>query len=149
MDNLETGLPIEIHLETRVEQNNETEKHVFNEKGQIAQIGQTLYLRYKETNAEDGTQIPVTLKILPDGDVQLSRGATSSDTHLKLRFSQGNKVLARYRTPYGIIPVETITPRISVQMRSQPLSGEIFISYQLFAQGEHLGNYQIELFFTA
>ncbi|KRN27893.1 hypothetical protein IV38_GL001732 [Lactobacillus selangorensis] len=144
-----TGTPIAIHLETHVTQNGETEKHVFDEKGQLVQIGQSLYIRYKETSEDDGSLIPVTLKIEQNGDIQLSRGDTNGSTHMKLFFAQGKKVLTRYRTPYGIIPVETVTPNMRIRIKNQPVSGEIYVEYQLFAEGQHLGDYQLSLIFTA
>lgn len=143
------GIPITIHLETYVSQDDNDEKHVFDEPGTLVQLGDTLYIRYREINKEERTDYPVTLKLRGDGDVQLTRGASDGDTQLKLHFANERRILTRYRTPYGIIPVETVTPRIDVRMTENPLAGEIYIEYQLFANQQHLGDYRLRLIFKA
>ncbi|ANK60249.1 MULTISPECIES: DUF1934 domain-containing protein [Loigolactobacillus] len=146
---LSTGLPIAIHLETFVTQDDEETQHVFDEAGQLVKMGQTLYIRYKETSEDDGSLIPVTLKVEPEGDVKLTRGDRESGQQLHLRFSRNTRLVAHYQTPYGTIPIETITPRLNIRVKEQPVSGEIYIEYQLFAQNEHLGDYRLRLVFTA
>ncbi|HAJ53850.1 MAG TPA: DUF1934 domain-containing protein, partial [Lactobacillus sp.] len=64
-----------------------------------------LYIRYQEVDEDAGTSMPVTMKLRDDGDIQLSRGSSNGDTQLKLFFANEKRVLTRYRTPYGIIPV--------------------------------------------
>ncbi|WP_179394237.1 DUF1934 domain-containing protein [Lacticaseibacillus absianus] len=142
------GVSIQIHLETYVEQEGTTEKHVFDEPGTLVQVGDTLYIRYREVDPAAGTDYPVTLKLRGDGSVQLARGASDADTHLRLHFANERRILTRYRTPYGDIPVETVTPRLDVRLTEAPLSGEIYIEYELLANGEHLGNYRMRLQFS-
>lgn len=146
---LSRGIPVKIHLETYVTQDDETENHVFDEPGTLVQMGETLYIRYREINEEEGTNYPVTLKLRGDGDVQLSRGGSDDDTQMKLHFANERRVLTRYRTPYGVIPVETVTPRLDVRITTEPLTGEIYIEYELFANGQPLGNYRLRLLFEA
>ncbi|WP_262314985.1 YwiB family protein [Lacticaseibacillus parakribbianus] len=143
------GIAITLHLETFVEQDGETEKHVFDEPGTLVAMGGTLYIRYREVDPTAGTDYPVTLKLRTDGSVQLSRGASDAETNLRLHFANDRRILTRYRTPYGDIPVETVTPRLDVRMTEDPLAGEVYIEYQLFGNGEHLGNYRLHLQFTA
>ncbi|HAJ53851.1 MAG TPA: DUF1934 domain-containing protein, partial [Lactobacillus sp.] len=50
---------------------------------------------------------------------------------------------------YGIIPVETVTPRIDARMTTDPVAGEIYVEYELFANHQHLGNYRLRLQFKA
>ena len=50
----------------------ETENFLFDLQGQAVKIGDTLYIRYKEIQP-DGTDVPVTMKIMPDGLIQLIR----------------------------------------------------------------------------
>ena len=146
---LSHGIPVSIHLETYVTQEGETEEHVFNEPGTIVELNDTLYIRYREINEKEHTDYPVTLKLRSDGDVQLSRGGSNDDMQLKLHFANEKRILTQYRTPYGMIPVETITPRLDVRITDDPLAGEIYIEYQLFANGENLGNYRMRLLFQA
>lgn len=146
---LSHGVPVQVHLETFVTQEAETENHVFDEPGTVVQMGDTLYIRYREVNEEEHTDYPVTLKLRADGSVQLSRGSSEDDTHLRLHFANNRRILTRYRTPYGIIPVETVTPRLDVRLTTEPLAGEIYIEYELFGNGDHLGNYRMRLLFNA
>ncbi len=143
------GVDVKVHLETFVTQEGETERHVFDEPGTVVQMGDTLYVRYREINEKEHTNYPVTLKLRGDGSVQLSRGSSDDDTHLRLHFANNRRILTRYRTPYGDIPVETITPRLDVRLTTEPLTGEIYIEYQLNANGQHLGNYRLRLLFSA
>ena len=146
---LSQGVPIQIHLETFVTQGEDNETHVFDEPGTWVQMGNALYIRYQEVDEDAGTSMPVTMKLREDGDVQLSRGSSNGDTQLKLFFANEKRVLTRYRTPYGIIPVETVTPRIDVRMTTEPVAGEVYIEYQLFANNQHLGDYRLRLQFNA
>lgn len=146
---LTNATPIEIHLQTIVDQEGDTTKHVFDEPGQLIQMGDTLYFRYAEVDDKTGARTPVMIKVMANGDVQLSRLSKQDGLNLKLFFSLGNKMVARYKTPYGEIPVETITPKLHFRMKNRPISGELYIEYQLFASGQHVGDYQLQLLFTA
>jgi len=143
------GIPVQIHLETFVTQDEETEQNIFDEPGTVVQLGDSLYIRYQETDDETGTTMPVTLKIKGPDDVSLSRGSSEGDTQLKLHFVNERRIVTRYRTPYGIIPVETATPRMDMQLQENPFGGEVYIEYQLYANNEHVGDYRLRLIFNA
>ena len=70
---LSQGTPISIKLRTKVKQQGEVQDFYFDLKGQMVTIGDTLYIRYKEMQEETGDEIPVTIKLVPDGHVQLIR----------------------------------------------------------------------------
>ncbi|HBM4368523.1 TPA: DUF1934 family protein, partial [Enterococcus faecium] len=70
---LSQGTPISIKLRTKVKQQGEVQDFYFDLKGQMVTIGDTLYIRYKEIQEETGDEIPVTIKLVPDGHVQLIR----------------------------------------------------------------------------
>ncbi|KRL08788.1 DUF1934 domain-containing protein [Schleiferilactobacillus perolens] len=146
---LESAVPISIHLETRIQRKDEEEHHVYDEEGTIAQVGDNLYIRYEETNPENDDNQPVTVKIVPNGDVQVTRGRSAGNTFSRLFFSNGKRVIASYRTPYGMLSIETVTQALQVRIRQAPLAGRINIAYQLMAAGEYLGDYQLQLLFGA
>ncbi|GEP19647.1 DUF1934 domain-containing protein [Pediococcus argentinicus] len=146
MADLQTGVPVEIHLETFIDQEGEQTHLVFDEPGQLFKMGESIYLRYQEVDEESQKSIPVTLKIEGNGNVQLTR---DGDAKVKLRFADGKRIEARYRTPYGMFPVETVTPMLDVRLRDRPFAGMVNINYQLFAGEQLLGNYKIRLQFTA
>ncbi|MBU9788647.1 DUF1934 domain-containing protein [Lentilactobacillus sp. IMAU92037] len=143
MDNLATGVPVQIHLETNIVQSGEESNFVFDVTGQLVQVGTSIYIRYTE-DAEEGP-VPVTIKIMDNGDIKLTRSATN---RLQLLFSQGKRVAARYRTPYGLLDVQTVTSALDAEILDQPLRGKVGIDYLLYAGNELLGKYNIRLQFT-
>lgn len=146
MANLATGMPVGIHLETHVKQDGETTDYLLDVEGQIIQIGRTIYLRYQEP--QDGPtseEVPVTIKFRADGDVSLTR---SGENRLRMHFSAGKRIAAHYKTPYGIVPVETVTPHLNVAFHDRPFGGRLSVDYRLYAGEQLLGNYSIRLQFT-
>lgn len=138
--------PIKLHLHTVIEQMQQREEHIFDETGQITQVGNSLYLRYVETS--EGQGLPVMIKIASDGTLQLSRGNSKTDTQFKLYFNSNTPTLANYRTPYGKIPIKVVTNHLVIQVKQQPLAGEINLMYQLFDEKQHIGNYRLRLLFS-
>ncbi|WP_047998833.1 DUF1934 domain-containing protein [Lactiplantibacillus herbarum] len=146
MDDLTTGVPVAIHLETRARQDGETANYALDVDGQLVQMGDVFYLRYKEVSDEAPEPIPVTIKLAANGDVVLTRNA---ENRLRLHFSNGKRIRAHYQTPMGLLPVETVTPMLQVRLRERPFAGEVNVDYDLYAGEQLLGNYQLRLQFTA
>ncbi|WP_283679357.1 DUF1934 domain-containing protein [Lentilactobacillus sp. Marseille-Q4993] len=134
---------VQIHLETTTIQDGKSQDYVLDVDGQLVEIGNTLYLRYKEDN--DGKKVPVTIKILPSGDLKITRTAENKS---QLLFSQGKRVSAVYRTPYGAVDIETVTPSMEISLFDNPLRGDIKVDYLLYGGSELLGKYNISLQFT-
>ncbi|TLQ18050.1 DUF1934 domain-containing protein [Lentilactobacillus parafarraginis] len=143
MDNLATGVPVQIHLETNMVQNGEQSNFVFDVTGQLVRVGSSIYIRYSE-DTDDG-QVPVTIKIMANGDIRLTR---SAENRLQLLFSAGKRVATRYRTPYGPLEIQTVTSSLDMEILNQPLRGNINIDYLLYAGSDLLGKYNIRLQFT-
>ncbi|MCH4163828.1 MAG: DUF1934 domain-containing protein [Lentilactobacillus diolivorans] len=143
MDNLATGVPAQIHLETSIVQDGKTSDFMFDVTGQLVKMGTSIYIRYSE-DADEGP-VPVTIKIMENGDVKLTR---SAQNRLQLLFSDGKRVAARYRTPYGNLDIQTVTSSLNMEILNQPLRGNIEIDYLLYAGNELLGKYHIRLQFT-
>lgn len=141
---LKNGLPVSIKLATKVTQQQTTEDFYFELAGQLVTIGDTLYIRYQEVQ-EDGQKIPVTIKIMPDGAVQLTR---SGDMRIRLKFIYREMVNTSYNTPYGTMLFSTYTKNLRVSLKDRPASGKIVIEYDLYMADEQIGNYQINLDFT-
>ncbi|VDG21422.1 hypothetical protein MUDAN_BIHEEGNE_03053 [Lactiplantibacillus mudanjiangensis] len=146
MDDLTTGVPVAIHLETEAVQEGEAANYALDVDGQLVQMGDTFYLRYQEVSDDHPEPVPVTIKLASNGDVVLTR---SAENRLQLHFSNGKRVQARYRTPMGVLPVDTVTPLLQVRLRERPFSGEIKINYDLYAGEQLIGNYKLRLQFTA
>lgn len=90
MDNLATGVPVQIHLETNILQEGQRSNFVFDVVGQLVRVGTSIYIRYNE-DADEGP-VPVTIKISDDGNIKLTR---SGENRLQL-------ILA---TVSGLLPV--------------------------------------------
>lgn len=75
MDQLSTGVPVMIHLETHIKQDDNVSDYQLDVDGQLVQMGQNLYLRYLEPNDETGEKTPVTMKFTSEGEVHLTRNA--------------------------------------------------------------------------
>ena len=143
---LSTGVPVSIQLKTIVQQGNEQKDFFFDLEGQLVKMGDTLYIRYKEELLEDTEPTPVTIKIEPDGHVQLIR---TGELRMRLRFGYQEKLDTSYRTPYGLLQISTFTHNLRVSLKDQPMSGKILVDYDLYSQTERIGEYHLELEFTA
>lgn len=123
-----------------------TKDFFFDLEGQLVKMGDTLYIRYKEELLEDTEPTPVTIKIEPDGHVQLIR---AGELRMRLRFGYQEKLDTSYRTPYGLLQISTFTHNLRVSLKDQPMSGKILVDYDLYSQTERIGEYHLELEFTA
>lgn len=142
---LKKGLPVSIQLQTKIKQHKEVKDFFFDVTGQIVKIGDTFYIRYKEA-AEDGTEVPVTIKIYPDGKIQLTRGG---EIRTRLKFSFHERVENSYRTPYGMFQIATYAHRLHFSLKDRPISGRVNVDYDLYSMNEKIGEYQFTLNFTA
>jgi uncharacterized beta-barrel protein YwiB (DUF1934 family) len=142
---LTKGIPVAIRLKTEVTQNNELQEFLFELSGQVVKMGDTLYIRYKEVQ-EDQSEVPVTMKLSPDGTIQLIR---SGEMRLRLRFVYREKADTSYQTPYGVMFFSTYTNNLHFSLKDQPTSGKVSIDYDLFTAGDKIGEYKLSLEFTA
>lgn len=141
---IKDGIPAKIKVQTKVTQNNETEDFVFDLPGQVVKMGDTLYIRYKEIQ-QDGQEIPVTVKITPDSQVQLIR---SGESRMRMRFAYREKMETSYKTPYGMFMITTFAEKLHISLKDRPFSGMITIDYSLFMKEEKVGDYHLLLEFT-
>lgn len=142
-----SNLPIKIHLETQITQDDQVESHSFDEDGQLVKMGDNLYIRYME-HVEQQT-IAVRFKIDATGRVQLTRGADKDETQLLLYFKEAEQIASVYQTQYGKLPVITSTNQLAWTVNDQPLSGELVVHYQLEISQQVVGDYKLRLIFTA
>ncbi|UDM31934.1 DUF1934 domain-containing protein [Lentilactobacillus laojiaonis] len=144
MNNISNGTTVQIHLETTIKQDQSNEHFVFDTVGQLVEIGDNIYIRYVEENQDEG-DIPVTLKIMKDGSVKITR---SSQSRLQLVLQNQKKVSSQYKTPYGILGIDTLTTNLDIKILENPLRGNVNADYMLYNGQELLGNYNIRLQFT-
>lgn len=134
-----------IQVKTEVFQENELKEYYFEEKGQVIRIGDALYVRYEEIMEGVDTPVPVTLKINPDGSVQLIR---AGDVRMRLTFAYQEERETAYHTPYGAMQIRTFTNKMRVSLKDLPFSGEVTVDYDLFGGSEKIGVYHLSLKFT-
>jgi len=142
-DELKNGLPAEIKMETSYVQNGETHHHSFEENGRVVYMNSSYYIRFEEAH-ELGT-VPVTIKINPDGVVQLIRRGEQTTRFV---FDSEQETESNYRTPAGIIPLTVTTDDIRVSYYDRPFAGRIWVDYSLSANQQKIGDYHIRLRFT-
>lgn len=140
------SIPVAIKVKTEVFQHNELKEYFLEEEGQVVRIGEALYIRYEEVMEGIEKPVPVTMKILPDGSVQLIR---AGEVRMRLKFDYQKKIETNYQTPYGTMGIKTFTNNIRVSLKDRPFSGNVLIDYDLFGGNEKLGVYHLELSFTA
>ncbi|GAA3017177.1 DUF1934 domain-containing protein [Tetragenococcus solitarius] len=140
------GIPVSIHLKTEVKQENETEEFLFDITGRVIRMGNTLYIRYKEEQEDGSDPVPVTMKIFPDGAVQLVR---SGEIRTRLKFIYGEKFETSYQTPYGTIFLTTHTKDLHFTLNDRPMAGKVTIEYDLFVAEQRVGSYHLLLEFSA
>lgn len=140
------SVPVMIQVKTEVFQENETREFFIEEEGQVVRIGEVLYIRYNEVMEGVETPVPVTMKIMPDGSVQLIR---AGEVRMKLKFDYQKSNETHYQTPFGVMWIKTFTTNLRVSLKDQPFSGSVQIDYDLFGGEEKIGVYHLELNFTA
>jgi uncharacterized beta-barrel protein YwiB (DUF1934 family) len=142
--NINEGIPAKINIQTKVTQNNETEDFVFDLPGQVVKMGDKLYIRYKEIQP-DGKEVPVTVKVTPDSQVQLTR---AGEARMRMRFAYREKMETNYKTPFGMFVITTFATKLHISLKDRPFSGVITIDYALYMKEEKVGDYQMVLEFT-
>ena len=140
------SVPVMIQVKTEVFQENETREFFIEEEGQVVRIGKVLYIRYNEVMEGVESAVPVTIKIMPDGSVQLIR---AGEVRMKLKFDYQKSNETHYQTPFGVMWIKTFTTNLRVSLKDQPFSGSVQIDYDLFGGEEKIGVYHLELNFTA
>lgn len=92
------------------------------------------YLQYKEALAEGEPEIP-TLLIISDDRLRLHRkGSYGGDMEFECR----KCLKTDYRTPMGILAMETLTKRLDVFVSEDVI--EVELQYDLFSDGEKVSD---------
>lgn len=138
--------PIAIKIKTEVFQHDEFKEFLVEVEGQLVRIGEVLYLRYEEEMEGVEKKVPVTIKLLPTGDVTLIR---AGEVRMKLHFAYQEQKDCQYNTPYGTMMISTFTNKMHVSLKDNPYSGDITCDYDLFAGNEKIGVYHLNIAFTA
>lgn len=142
---LTRGKPIEIQLETTINQGGKTHHHLFEEEGRMIELNGHYYLRYEESREDTETPPSVTFKIHPQGRVTVIRNAEQTT---RLTFDRNQKTISRYVTPAGQLELNISTTSMELALKDRPFSGYLEVNYQMVTGSQLLGDYQLRLRFT-
>lgn len=140
---LTNGVPAEVIMETTSKQNDDYNQHLFEDSGRVVYMNDSYYIRYEEDSNNEN--IPVTIKISPDGKVNLIRQGTPST---RLNFDSEKETMTQYKTPAGIMQIRVVTNDLKISYYDQPFAGRIHVDYSLYLGEQSLGDFKIRLRFT-
>ncbi|WP_105957352.1 DUF1934 domain-containing protein [Apilactobacillus quenuiae] len=135
-----------VDLTTYIKQDDESEKFTFRELGTLVNVNDKTYLRFKETQKEEKVA-SVTIKI-SDDHVQLTR-QDNMGHHSRLIFAENEKHDTIYQTPYGPIKLSVNTKDLLYNYQEAPQAGDLDIEYELMSGNMMIGEYKMELHFSA
>jgi len=138
---LKERMPIQFRLETLVDQEGEQEVFFYEGMGQIAEMGDWLYLRYIEAD----TDVAVTFKISRKGKMTIIRRMEQTS---RMSFDRQAKGMATVPTPGGLMEIQSVTKQMVMDFQEKPFAGTIFLQYELQLYEQKLGDYRITLQFT-
>lgn len=133
--------PVHVQLTTTMEQDGQEDHYHFDEQGEFIELNGTYYLRYQEHQA--GQTTPVQFR-LGDNELHLRRRGVR-ETNFAFVADQTTK--ARYKTEYGVIALGVTTNRLLVMLDAEHAQGSIDLQYQLVANQQLIGTYQLQLQF--
>lgn len=134
---------VQLSFATKITQDGEVENFQFETAGELLVKNGQIFLRYTEILAEQQTQVRFKFE---SNAVRLSRTGVGQT---KLVFIPETKVPAFYQTPAGQMHLETYTTDLSVQIDDKEGHGQIEINYQLIANDQVVGEYELRLQFQA
>lgn len=134
-------IDVEIHLKTKIRQENDLEEFEFHTNGQLFLKNNALYLRYTEVIENQKTQIMFKFE---ENRVRMNR---SGDILTKFSFVKSQRIPALYQTPTGQMQLETLTTLMALNIDHEETHGEVAIDYVLYAMQQIVGQYEIRLQF--
>lgn len=138
------GVPAEVVMKTESRQLDDINQHIFEDEGRFVEMNGNYYIRFQEKmNGNEGT--PVMIKITEDKRVNLIR---YGEHKTNLLFDSNGPTQTNLNTPAGLMILTVKTKNLDLYFNEQPMSGEIYIAYELEMNNQTLGQYQIELRFT-
>ena len=102
--------------------------------------GESRYVSYDDTELIEGETVPTILR-MKDAGVMLQRRGVVRYTQM---FGQGEERAGSYHTPYGTLPITTVTRRL--RLRSFPDGAEeAYIFYTLYVDGVRQSDNTLEI----
>lgn len=133
--------PVRVHLTSTIQQDGQSERFDFAEKGTFVELNGKYYLRYIEHQGNQAT--PVQFRL--DDQVHLHR---AGDVQTRLNFDSMAPTDTRYRTDYGIIRLMVKTARLDKKIDPAIPAGRMIVEYTLSNKEQIVGTYYLQLQFT-
>lgn len=137
------GVPVEVVMETVSRQFDDINQYRFEDEGRFVEMNGSYYIRFEEEH--QNTTVPVMVKITDDKRVNLIR---YGEHKTNLLFDGNEPTYTKLNTPAGIAQLTVYSNHLNIAIKDQPLSGEVFVQYELEMNQQKIGAYQIELRFT-
>lgn len=130
---------IELTIETTITSDSTTDQSRLVARGTIYTKGDTTFYTYKE--ATESGEVTHMIKA-DDHEITITRhGAVS----MRQRFVPSQKTEGTYHTPYGSLPVETLTKETKLTWDNERQIGVLLLTYDLWIQGSHTGFYTVRI----
>ena len=134
-------MAVKITVNTTITNDSEKETYELIAFGQYIQKTSSVFLRYDEL-MEEGTAKTVVKVSEREGSI-VRNGAVD----MRLPFQMNKTLVGSYKTPYGVLDMETTATRISHEFDYGLKKGLINIFYDLTMLGNHAGTYHLSITF--
>ena len=134
-------MAVKITVNTTITNDSEKETYELITFGQYIQKTSSVFLRYDEL-MEEGSAKTVVKVSNQEGSI-VRNGAVE----IRLPFQMNKTLVGSYKTPYGVLDMETSTTGIRHEFDDVLKKGLINIFYDLKVQGNHAGTYQVSITF--
>lgn len=134
-------MAVKITVNTTITNDSEKETYELITFGQYIQKKSSVFLRYDEV-MEEGSAKTVVKVSEQEGSI-LRSGAVD----MRLPFQMNKTLIGSYKTPYGVLDMETSTEEIIHEFDNRLRKGLINIFYDLKMQGNQAGTYHLSITF--
>ncbi|MCM3006607.1 DUF1934 domain-containing protein [Priestia koreensis] len=130
---------VQVHVVTDIRDGQRKETNSFKANGHLHEKDGVVYLTYEE-KLEDGN-VSTIVKAKPDEVIIMRSGL------FKMRqvFRKQEQVEGSYASPYGPLQMSTLT--YNIENKKMNTKGRLFLSYDLYLQGEKAGRYALTITF--
>lgn len=134
-----TQSDIRLTIETTITADSTRDHSRLVVNGTIYSKGDTTFCTY--TEATENGEVNHTIKI-DAHSMTISRiGAVS----MRQRFIPSQKTEGMYKTPYGSLPVTTLTKKTQFTWDDERTQGTLLLAYDLWLQGNYTGFYTVKI----
>ncbi|MFC3886380.1 DUF1934 domain-containing protein [Bacillus songklensis] len=134
-----TGKSIHVKVVTDIRDGHRKETNSFQAQGMYYEKENAVYVTYKEQ--QDMGDINTIVKIA-EGEVIVTR---SGAVKMKQQFRKKERTSTPYKSQYGPLHMETFTHNF--EYKRFQTKGTLFVTYDLYLQGEKAGKYALTISF--